>query len=71
MSEVLHFWGHLPNMFKCFVQRLKKPVGAGGGGVLWVNFCWVCGAGLSEPLPHYSLFCGHVIDHILDTFGKT
>ena len=32
MSEVLHFWGHLPNMFKCFVQRLKKPVGGGGGG---------------------------------------
>ena len=20
-------------------------------------FCWVCGPGLSEPLPHYSLFC--------------
>ena len=23
------------------------------GGVTWVNFCWVCAAGLSEPLPHY------------------
>ena len=21
-----------------------------------VNVCWVCAAGLSEPLPHYSLF---------------
>ena len=30
------------------------------GGVTWVNFCWVCAAGLSEPLPHYSLFCGQV-----------
>ena len=23
-----------------------------------VNFCLVCAIGLSEPLPHYSLFCG-------------
>ena len=29
-------------------------------GVTWVNFCWVCAAGLSEPLPHYSLFCGQL-----------
>ena len=28
-----------------------------GVGDTWVNFCWVCGPGLSEPLPHYSLFC--------------
>ena len=28
------------------------------GGVTWVNFGWVCAAGLSEPLPYYSLFCG-------------
>ena len=28
-----------------------------GGGGTWVNFCWVFVAGLSEPLPHYSLFC--------------
>ena len=27
-------------------------------GGTWVNFCWVCAAGNSEPLPHYSLFCG-------------
>ena len=30
------------------------------GGGTWVNFCWVCTAGLSEPLPHYSLFCGQL-----------
>ena len=29
--------------------------GAGGGGT-WDNFCFVCAAGLSEPLLHYSLF---------------
>ena len=23
-----------------------------GPGVIWVNFCWVCTAGLSEPLSH-------------------
>ena len=33
----------------------KKPRGA-----TWVNFCWVCAAGLSEPLLHYSLFCGQL-----------
>ena len=32
----------------------------GAGGGTWVNFCRVCAAGLSEPLPHYSLFCGHL-----------
>ena len=32
----------------------------GGGGVTWVKFGWVCAAGLSEPLPHYSLFCGQL-----------
>ena len=25
------------------------------GESAWVNFCWVRAAGLSEPLPHYSL----------------
>ena len=38
-------------------------------GVTWVNFCWVCAAGLSEPLPH-SLCCGHIIDPISVTLGK-
>ena len=26
------------------------------GGGTWVYVCWVCAAGLSEPLPHYSLY---------------
>ena len=30
------------------------------GRVTWVNFSWVCAAGLSEPLSHYSLFCCQV-----------
>ena len=32
----------------------------GEGWGNWVNFCWVCATGLSEPLPHYSLFCGQL-----------
>ena len=36
------------------------PEAGGAGGDTWVNFCWVCAAGLLEPLPHYSLFCGHL-----------
>ena len=39
-------------------------------GVTWVNFCWVCATGLSEPLSHYSLFCGQIIDPILVTFWQ-
>ena len=34
------------------------PPGGGRGGGTWVNVCWVCAAGFSEPLPHYSLFFG-------------
>ena len=33
------------------------PANTARGGTR-VNFCWVCAADLSEPLPHYSLFCG-------------
>ena len=42
----------------------------GGGGDTGANFCLVCAAGLSEPLPHYSLLCGQTIDSILVAFGK-
>ena len=42
---------HTPSIyqvhFKCTYAR----------GSTWFKFCWVCAAGLSEPLPHYSLFC--------------
>ena len=40
--------------------RLLKQGGGGGAGVTWVNFCCVCAIGLSEPLPHCSLFCGQL-----------
>ena len=39
-------------------KELENP--GGGGGVTWFNFCWVCAAGPSEPLTHYSLFCGQL-----------
>ena len=40
------------------VQQSTPRVG-GGGGTL-VNVCWVCAAGISEPLPHYSLLFGQL-----------
>ena len=42
-------------------QLIKgHDTGAGKGGT-WANLCWVCVAGLSEPLPHHSsLFCGQL-----------
>ena len=42
------------------LERLGIPGGGGGGGGTWINFCWVCAACLSEPLPHYSLFRGQL-----------
>ena len=48
------------------------PISHGQGespGGIWVNFCWVCAAGLSVPLPHYSLFFRTIIDPILVTLG--
>ena len=47
------------------VQKVDSAPGKGGGGGrggvrTWVNVCRVCAAGLSEPLPHYSLFFGQL-----------
>ena len=39
---------------------LYSQRGGGGEGVTLVAFCWVCAAGLSEPLPRYNLFCGQL-----------
>ena len=43
------------NIIRNDTFKVLLPEGWGGG--TWVNFCWVCAIGLSEPLPHYSLFC--------------
>ena len=42
------------------ITRERSLYGGGGKGGTWVNFGCVCAAGLSEPLPHYSLFCGQL-----------
>ena len=47
-------------------MRHLKSSQPGEGGYLGVSFSRVCATGLSEPLPHYSLFCGP----ILVTFGQ-
>ena len=39
------------------------------GGVTWVDFCWVCAAGFSEPLPHYSLFMFYFVAKSLTFLG--
>ena len=36
----------------------------------WVNFCWVCATGLSEPLPHYRSILWPIIEPTLVTFGQ-
>ena len=45
-------------------------LGGGGEGVLGLIFAGVCATGLLGSLPHYSLFCNHIIDPILATLGK-
>ena len=42
------------------ISNRNWPRGGGGRGGTWDNFCLVCAAGLSQPLPHYSLFCGQL-----------
>ena len=60
------WWFHLQETHEVD-KHINSPLGGGG---TWGNFCWVYVTGLSEPLPHYSLFCGHIIDPILVTLGK-
>ena len=54
---------------KLFPLRLLLMILILLGGT-WVNFCWVCAAGFSEPLTHHSLFCSPMVDPTLVTFGK-
>ena len=69
----LSFWQYTPIAFLPFsltsrpsLLKLPKDHHTGNyvlcspGRGTWVNFCWVCAAGLSEPLLHYSLFCGQL-----------
>ena len=63
--QALGDWGLLTKFFKSDLQfqihvhqdLFDTRVG-GGLGIAWVNIFWVSAAGISEPLPHYSLFCG-------------
>ena len=41
------------------IQELRNKNKDPQGGT-WVNVCWLCAAGLSEPLPHYGLFFGQL-----------
>ena len=48
---------------------LEYVMEAPGGGT-WVIFFWVCAAGLSEPLPYFSLFRGQLKTPSLSAFGQ-
>ena len=50
-------WGGLINCGAYRQQFLPR-------GVTSISFCWVCAADLSDLLPHFSLFCGQIIDPI-------
>ena len=46
---------------KLWTSKLPDfPLEGKTGWGTWVNFCWVRAADLSEPLPHYSLFCAQL-----------
>ena len=64
---------HLKTTLKILKGGLYISISHGRGespGGIWVNFCWVCAADLSVPLPHYSLFFRTIIDPILVTFEQ-
>ena len=52
--EILGHFNFLMMMYSVTVSQLVDDINA--REVPWVNFCWVCAAGISESLPHYSLF---------------
>ena len=54
-----HLLAQQNTLYSCSAKWFSLCGGGGGGGTS-VNFCWVCAAGLSEPLPHYSLLCGQL-----------
>ena len=58
VEEILSwsFFLFLDLQSKLVTQLPQWRGGKGGGRVkgTWVNICWVCAAGLSEPLPHFS-----------------
>ena len=58
----------LSNKHPYWLSTLVPTRGGREGGVTWVNFCWVCAAGLSKPRPHYSPYCGDIIDPHLSHF---
>ena len=44
-----------------------EPGGGKEGEGTWINFFWVCAAGLSEPLPGTIVYSVPIIDPILVT----
>ena len=62
LSDLVFCFIVLATLFGLTTKRIghEHPRVGGGGGGTWVKFCRVCVAGLSEPLPHYSLFCGQL-----------
>ena len=48
-------------------RKVEAPLPTGD---TWVNFCWVCAAGVSEPLPHFSLFFGQLYTPYLTDLGR-
>ena len=78
--KLQYIWNEAYNLLEVFFcLQVDEPITGGGGlinggvyrqqflprGVLTsIRFCWVCAAGLSDLLPHYSHFCGQIIDAI-------
>ena len=60
-KEQIMFKDKYPFIFLPQMEAIVPGWGGGGGGGTWVEFDWVCAAGTSEPLPHYSLFLDYFV----------
>ena len=63
LSRVLKFIGYFGVPWSAWSQITDPDLYAWGRGADWVSFCWVCATGLSQHLPHYSLYYGPNLSH--------
>ena len=64
-NEVIRLWPNGSVLYSMrWVRTGYEHLFSRGREATWVNFCWVCVVGLSEPLPHHFLFLAKYRPHL-------